>query len=650
MHTDATSAVQIRPSEYSQWLSRRIERMNGGYPTTWTSAMRERTVSTSRVAVVLHVFYPELVPELLDGLARIPVDFDLLVTNASGEDLDLQLGGLERLQGVRVLPVANKGRDILPLIYVVNAGLLDGYDLVLKIHTKRSEWREDHAELGGSGDGWRESLLRDVLGAAPEILSAFADDPTLGLVTAPGNILGSEFWGGDRDITRDLLRRIQLPLVDEDLRFPSGSIYWVRAFILQGLRSLELSAADFEDESGQVDGTTAHGVERLIGIVTTESGYVMRETGAADSASSWERFAPGYPRHPRARAVPFYLPQFHVVPENDAWWGKGFTEWSNVAAAKPVFSGHVQPLLPGELGFYDLANPDVRSRQYTMAQDAGIEGFMYYYYWFAGKKLLNKPIEDLLASDSDHPFCVMWANENWTRTWDGSARDVLMAQDYEHVPTSQFIDDVLPLLLDDRYIRIDSRPVLAVYKIAQIPDYRSVLAQWRETAREHGLDDLYILSVDVGAVMDGVSGTPADHGFDGYMEFAPHNLQWDLQPRQDLPIDARFQGDVLSYGALAKVAEHRLRGQIDADRFPGVMVSFDNTARRQWTPHIWYGSNPYTFRRWLEAAVAAVADRPRDQRVVFINAWNEWAESAVLEPTQRYGQTYLHAVRDVLLS
>lgn len=647
-----TQQPHICPSEYSLWLSRRIERLNAGYPTTWTSAMREAPDSSSRVAVVLHVFYTELVQELVEGLAQIPVDFDLIITNASGEDLAISTAELPHLKNVRELPVPNRGRDILPLVSLVNAGLLEGYELVLKIHTKRSVWREEHKELGGSGDGWRKSLLDNVLGAAPHILAEFAEDPTLGLVTAPGNILGSEFWGGDREITRDLLRRIQLPLIEEDLQFASGSIYWVRAFVLQGLRSLELSAADFEDELGQVDGTTAHGVERLIGIVTTESGYVMREIDSSTkgtASASWRRFEPDAPRLPRARAVPFYLPQFHTLPENDAWWGKGFTEWSNVAAAKPVFTGHVQPLLPGELGFYDLADPEVRSRQYELAHEVGIEGFMYYYYWFAGKKLLSKPIEDLLSSDADQPFCVMWANENWTRTWDGSERDILIAQDYEHVPTSQFIEDVLPLLKDERYIRINGRPVLAVYKIAQIPDYRAALKQWREIARSQGIDGLHILSVDVGSVMDGVSGEPEEHGFDGYMEFAPHNLQWDLQPRENLPVDARFQGDILSYGALAKVAEHRLRGEIEPHRYPGVMVNFDNTARRQWTPHIWYGSNPYTFRRWLDSAVSAVADRPREERMVFINAWNEWAESAVLEPTQRYGRTYLQAVKDVLL-
>jgi len=273
---------------------------------------------------------------------------------------------------------------------------------------------------------------------------------------------------------------------------------------------------------------------------------------------------------------------------------------------------------------------------------------MYYYYWFAGKKLMDMPIEELAAGSGDQPFCIMWANENWTRRWDGSEQNILIAQDYDRVSAKQFIHDVLHLITDPRYIRIDGKPVIAVYRITQIPDHVEVIAHWREVAAEAGLPGLTVLTVDVGTSMQGVEGELAAHGLDAYLEFAPHNMFWGSLPRENRGLDPRFQGNLLSYPAMAEHAERRLNTEPPAHRYPGVMVNFDNTARRQWQPDMWYGSNPYTFRRWLNTTVSSVMERDRDERVVFVNAWNEWAEGAILEPSQRYGRTYLLAVRDVL--
>lgn len=604
----------------------------------------------------MHVFYPELLPELLEGLEAVPVPFDLIMTNASATPLQLDTSRLPLLANTTVLDIGNHGRDILPLVSLVNTGVLDQYELLLKVHTKRSAWKADHPELRGSGDLWRAEFLDSLLGSrenVEQILGAFATDPTLGLLTSDGNVLGKEFWGGDEEIVTHLLKRLQLPPVGDALRFASGSMYWTRGFVIQGLRGLDLGADDFEEEAGQVDGTTAHGVERLIGIVTAEAGYDTRERSVATAEpidpEAWRRFETGTIRRRRARVIPFYLPQFHQFDENDSWWGTGFTEWSNVAAGVPVYRGHNQPLLPADLGFYDLESDAVREEQRELAESAGLEGFMYYYYWFAGKKLMNGPIESLLASDSPTRFCIMWANENFTRRWDGSEKNILIGQDYERTPAEQFIADVMPLLTDPRYIRIHDRPVLAVYRITQIPNYRGVLDHWQQAARDAGLPGLHLVTVDVGATMQGVAGTPSDFGFDATLGFAPHNMKWSSQDRSDLDVDPRFQGNIMNYGDMASDAEHRLLGEVEPWRYPGVMVNFDNTARRQWMPDIWYGSNPYTFRRWLDASVAGVADRDLDQRVVFLNAWNEWAEGAVLEPSQRWGRTYLLAVRDTVL-
>jgi lipopolysaccharide biosynthesis protein len=552
-----------------------------------------------------------------------------------------------------VLDIDNHGRDIYPLAAVVNAGLLDAYDLILKVHTKRSPWREQHDELAGSGQQWRSGLFDALLGSEEEvrqIMGAFAEHPDLGAVTANGSVLGPEFWGGDLEIVRTLLRRLELVVDPDSLRFPAGSMYWIRGFLLKGLRALNLTAADFEHEAGQVDATTAHGIERSIGLLAAEAGcrVVERSDTPSSATEAWRHYEGEQPAEPRLRVMPFYLPQFHAIPENDRWWGQGFTEWTNVTAAHPVFHGHHQPKLPSTTGFYDLRLDAVRDQQSSMAAAAGVEGFMYYYYWFAGRRLLSMPIEKLLASDVDKPFCLMWANENWTRRWDGRSEDMLIGQDYDKVPAADFIDDVMPFLQDPRYLRVDGRPILAVYRIAQIPGYRDVVRQWRERAREAGVGELMLLSVDVAKAFDGLEGSAESAGLDGILGFPPHNTLWEWLPHAGYGVDPRFAGNLLSYDAVVSDAIAKLRKGIPDTAYPGVMVTFDNTARRQWISDVWYGSNPYTFRRWLAEAARAVSDREPQHRIVFINAWNEWAEGAVLEPSDRYGATYLAAVRDVI--
>ncbi|MGX5680783.1 glycoside hydrolase family 99-like domain-containing protein [Schumannella luteola] len=628
-------------------MTGRSLKIRAGAPEGW-AGMTPIEGPFPRVGIVLHVFYPELLDELIDGLSEMPVEFDLLVTNASGEDLQIDEARMPQLREARVLPVENRGRDILPLVHLVNAGLLNPYEVIGKFHTKRSTWRAEHPELDGTGDDWRSSLLGDLLtgDAARHALSRLAANPDVGIVTSTASVLGPEFWGDNEDVARELLLRLQLPLEPASLRFAAGSMYWVRGFVLQGLWGLALTASDFEEEAGHTNGTVAHAMERLIGVLAAEAGLRVVETGGAVDADAWQRFAPDADVRPLARAVPFYLPQFHPFPENDAWWGKGFTEWSNVAAGRPVYLGHTQPFLPADLGFYDLRADWVQPAQEELARGAGIDGFMVYHYWFAGTTLMRLPVDTLAASGST-PFCIMWANENWTRRWDGEDAEVLIEQRHNDVPAKKFIDSVMDLLTHENYLRVGGKPVLAVYRIGQLPKLNKVLTEWRKAAADAGLPGLTILTVDVGAGMQGILDEPSEHGLDGVLEFPPHRHHWALEP-SILELDPRFEGTVLSYRMMADAAIERVAEGIAPDRYPGVMAGFDNTARRQWASTVWHGANPYTYRRWLRATVDALAERDADDRVVFINAWNEWAESAVLEPSQRFGHTFLLATRDAL--
>jgi lipopolysaccharide biosynthesis protein len=642
------------PADFGAWVERGMGRHSRGFPDRWTQQAEMPFAAPARVGVLVHVFFPDLLGEIVRQLAAIPVAFDLIVTNASGSTLTVDRGKLPHASSVLVLDVENRGRDIWPLAQVVNAGLLDPYHLVLKVHTKRSAWREQHDQLDGSGSMWREELLSALLGDSANvtaILDAFATSPRLGLVTADRSVLGPDFWGDNEPVTASLLRRLELDLRASDLTFAAGSMYWARGFVLQGLRALNLSAADFEDEAGQVNVTTAHALERLIGVVAREAGLSVVERsalpGVAPGDGAWRRYAPDVHLRPRVRVVPFYLPQFHPIPENDRWWGRGFTEWSNVAAARPLFPGHHQPKLPTSTGFYDLRLPETVALQASLAEGAGIAGFMYYHYWFAGHQLLETPIWSRLGDDLSLPFCLMWANENWTRRWDGREDDILIGQHYDAVPSTQFLAHAMPLLRDPRYLRVDGRALIAIYRPGQIPDLPSVIASWREAARRAGVGEILVLNVDVAAEFDGFEGDSVRSGLDGSLGFPPHNARWEWLPHQEVGAGPGFEGNLLSYRAMVDDSIRRMTGGVADGHFPGVMVTFDNTARRQRNPDIWYGSNPYTFRRWLAAAASSIAHREPDQRVVFVNAWNEWAEGAVLEPTDRFGAAYLLAVRDV---
>lgn len=635
--------------DFEEWLARGSGRRAAGFPDIWRTLVKTPLETDSRVAVVMHVHYYDLLDNLVDALRNIPVKFDLFVTYTGSSAPIIERVRIPRAGHIVVLPVDNHGRDIGPLVQVVNASLLDPYLLVLKMHTKKSQWREEHPGLAGDGAQWRDSFMSSLLGSTDgveRILSAFASDPELGLVTAPECILGPDFWGSDLGLTRELLRRAELQIDPKDLEFASGSMYWVRGFVLQGLRSLSLSVADFEDENGQNDGTTAHAVERALGILTREAGLALRETDELPPAQArtWELYGDS-PLEAGVRMVPFYLPQFHAIPENDAWWGKGFTEWTNVTAALPVFVGHNQPKLAGELGFYDLRLDEVRAAQLQLASEHAVEGFMYYYYWFAGQRLMSMPIEKLLASDIQKPFCIMWANENWTRRWDGRTEDILMAQAYDEVPAEEFIDDVLEFLADSRYVRVGGKPVLAVYRLGQLPDPARTIEHWRARAREAGVGEIFLLSVDVAQEFDGI-GLEAELDIDGTMGFPPHNIPVRPGPAAALRLSNRFRGNLMSYADFVGDAL-AVQGRKGTRHYPGVMVGFDNTARRQWTSDVWWGSNPYTFHRWLLHSALRLVDRPYDERLLFINAWNEWAEAAVLEPSARHGRSYLQAVRDV---
>ncbi|MGO8871867.1 MAG: glycoside hydrolase family 99-like domain-containing protein [Acidimicrobiales bacterium] len=346
------------------------------------------------------------------------------------------------------------------------------------------------------------------------------------------------------------------------------------------------------------------------------------------------------PRSPVPRALAFYLPQFHPIPENDTWWGPGFTEWLNVTRARPLYPGHYQPHVPGELGYYDLRVPEVREAQAELARSHGISGFVYYHYWFQGKQLLNRPFDEVLASGSpDFPFALCWANEEWTRNWDGRSGTVLMPQTYSDKDDLDHIRWLCEAFADRRYITIDGRPMMLIYRPAQLPDPRRTTDRWREEAQGLGLPDLYLCWVDG---FGRPEGGPERYGFDATVGFVPFSGQ-----QLFAPVESLRTHRVLDYESAA--ASRLSEPPPSWKHFPSVMVGWDSTARHPGSATIFENATPAAFRNWLERTVASVDHVRPEENYVFLVAWNEWAEGNHLEPDQRYGRAFLEAARSVLM-
>jgi lipopolysaccharide biosynthesis protein len=340
------------------------------------------------------------------------------------------------------------------------------------------------------------------------------------------------------------------------------------------------------------------------------------------------------------RLIAFYLPQFHPIPENDAWWGEGFTEWVSVRRAKPNFAGHVQPRVPTELGYYDLRDPATRQAQADLARAHGLHGFCYYYYWFNGRRLLGRPLAEVVASGRpDFPFCVCWANENWTRRWDGGNDELLIAQTYSPESERALIGDLLPLFRDPRYIRVHGRPLVLVYRANLLPEPRRAAETFRRVARDAGESEPYLAMVHIPGM-----ASPPEWGFDAGVEFPPHSTEIRTLTEHIEKLNPAFVGDVWDYVSAARYAMERPLPDFPFHR--GVMVGWDNTPRLQNNGHVFVNTHPENYRRWLAAMVEQAREkRSGDDRIVFINAWNEWGEGCYLEPDEQFGRGYLEATR-----
>ena len=368
----------------------------------------------------------------------------------------------------------------------------------------------------------------------------------------------------------------------------------------------------------------------------------------------------------KQRPIAIYLPQFHPIPENDKWWGKGFTEWTNVTKSKPLFKGHYQPHLPTELGFYDLRLKETFHEQIALAREAGIYGFMFYEYWFEGKRLLEQPLEIYLEDKKNNfPFCLCWANENWTKRWDGKENDILLKQSYtEEDYRDHFREVYARFFLDERYIKINGNPVLCIYKTGHIPNIELLTSIWKEETRILGFKDLYIIRCET----NGDEIDPKSIGCDAAYEFHPI---WN--EIEDFKIEKKLLNRLLktikykrvvhfikkfikkernNFYDFEKYVQHQLskkEKEINYIRYPGIMPAWDNTPRRSnGNAFVFLNSSPELYEKWLLHVVTKKNTNISDENLIFINAWNEWAEGCHLEPCIKYGKAYLEKTKNIL--
>lgn len=339
---------------------------------------------------------------------------------------------------------------------------------------------------------------------------------------------------------------------------------------------------------------------------------------------------------PRVKSICFYLPQFYSFPENDLWWGRGFTEWTNVTRVVPQFKGHLQPRLPADLGFYDLRQLDTHFSQVELAKKYGIFGFCYYYYWFDGKRLLDKPLDLVLNNERlDFPFCICWANENWSRRWDGNDKQILIGQTYQPNYETEIIDDMIPIISDKRYIRVDGKPLIIIYRPSELPSAKELANKWRKRCLEKGIGEIFIASTHSFDCID-----PREFGFDAAIEFAPNNSKVSPVTSSVEFFNPSFQGSIFDYSELVDLSKNYQSPSYL--KFRGACPSWDNEPRKPSKGNIFVNSTPSLFGKWVEQICKYTDENMKDeQKFIFLNAWNEWAEGAMLEPDRYFGHAYL---------
>lgn len=615
-------------------------------------AQQDCELPAMRVAIHLHLFYPDMAEDCINYLRHVPVPYDLYLSvpehldaKQLAEDFQARLPQLKQIVA-RAVP--NRGRDLAPMIIEFGQALA-GYDVIAHFHSKKSPHK-------ASLKNWFNELM-NALCAGPrevsQILDLFSADASV--VYPAGRQVkhwDQSGWSDNKALAAQVLERSATGLHIDDfaqVEFPQGSMFWARAAALREFLTLPLTYEDFAQEPISADATLAHALERLILVFASQHpgrNYRIESAALSDEPKHFYEEQIDYSGsivHDSIKVLAYYLPQFHPTPENDEWHGKGFTEWHKVAAANPLFQGHYQQHIPhADIGYYHLDSPQQLAQQAEMMRQAGVHGMIFYHYWFTGRLILEKPAQMLLDNPQiDMPFSFCWANENWTRRWDGNEKEILLGQSYSPEDARNFICYLLPFFKDERYIKVEGRPLLFVYRPSAMEHTDEYLRIWREECEREGMPAPYVV-----ATLTRGATAPQDYGMDAAVERVLHD--WtdgavaDIRPQ--LKPYRPLNGSVLDY---AEVADHYMHKPLDSSylQFRSLVPTWDNTARYGSEAILLHDFTTRKFQEWLEHLVQhSLKQLPADRRFVVINAWNEWAEGAHLEPDTRFGYGYLNAI------
>ncbi len=611
----------------------------------------EPLLPSMTVGIHLHLFYADMAPECITYLNNIPLPFDLYLSvpeHDAASDWEQRFRSeLALLRQVTVVRVPNRGRDLAPLIVEFGKQLAD-YDVIAHFHTKKSPHK-------ASLNGWFDALMGTLCGTrsgVAQILELLAGDARV--VYPAGHQVehwDSTGWSDNQDIARALLEKhSKLNIADfRQVEFPQGSMFWGKGCVLREFLTLPLTYQDFAEEPIAADATLAHALERLILVFSsTHEGrnYRIESDGLSDEPQQFYEEQFDFSDsivHDSIKVLAYYLPQFHPTPENDDWHGKGFTEWHKVGAANPLFQGHFQQHIPhADIGYYHLDSPAQLAQQADMMRQSGVHGLIFYHYWFSGKLILEKPAQMLLENpDINMPFSFCWANENWTRRWDGNEKEILLGQVYSPEDATAFIRYLIPFFKDERYIKVEGRPLLFVYRPSAMEHLEDYLRIWGDECQRNGLQAPYVV-----ATLTRGATAPQDFGMDAAVERVLHDWTGGAVAdiRHELNPYWPMNGSVLDYG---EVADHYMHKELNNDYtlFRSLVPTWDNTARYGSEAILLHRFTTPKFQEWLEHLIRySVDELPADRRFIVVNAWNEWAEGAHLEPDSRFGYGYLNSI------
>lgn len=622
----------------------------------YTEILLDENIKSKKIAVHLHLYYIDMQDYFIEKLNNIGTEFTLFISVSKKVDVDsIKVkfeNSIENAANVIVEKVQNRGRDIAPLIITFGSRLLS-FDYICHIHTKKQSSYVDNRL-------WCDEIVDTLLGSKSKT------NQNLNLLYNSARFVYNEpnasipldrgGWTANYIIAKEIIERFTKYNIDDfpSIYFPQGSMFWARAEVLKEFLSLPLKYHDFPKEPIPEDGTIAHALERLFLIFVSKYkgfSYCIYKENLPTGLCFYEDrcdFSKYGKKHKSIKVLSYYLPQFDTNTINDKWHGKGFTEWTKVAAAQPLFYEHYQQHIPhDDFGYYHLNSTETLKNQAQLMKESGVYGQIFYHYWFSGKLILEKPAQILLANkDIDMPFCFCWANENWTKKWDGNDAEIILEQKYSRNDAKEFIHYLIPFFKDERYIKVAGRPILYIYRVGSFPDFQDYKDEWEKECVSAGVKPLFL----VATLTRGVQ-SPIEYKMDAAVERVLHDWTSGNCPEQKQKMDfyVKFNGTILDYNDIADYYEN-IETNKDFTWFRSIVPIWDNTARYNGNAYIIHNSTPRRFQEWLDRLVDyTINNLPECQQFIVVNAWNEWAEGAHLEPDKKFGYAYLNSIGRALI-